>query len=85
MQKVDPVQWPLLQIATDRGSDGVSALQYAQRKEGLFLNIDTVYDQSHDVTNDIDNAIAKADLKPHSTVAVGTWDVPHGPWSEDTR
>lgn len=70
-------------MASDRGSDLVAAKYFV--KYHLKLNIDDVSDPSHDLHNDIKNAIAAGGLTAHNLLMCATWNVPHGPWSEDTR
>ena len=82
-QRPPPLQWPLLQIASDRGLDGMAALGYI--KKVLNINCCDVPDPSHDVSNDVCLAIQRACLWPHEILMQATWDTPHGPWAEDTR
>ena len=82
-QRPPPLQWPLLQIASDRGLDGMAALSYIKKE--LNINCCDVPDPSHDVSNDVCLAIQRAGLWPHEVLMQATWNTPHGPWAEDTR
>ena len=73
-----PETWPRLTIAADRGVDGVTALGFCRRH--LKLNVDYTPDPSHDVTNDIDLALERADLKNMVTLGIVERNTPHGPW-----
>lgn len=56
----DPLQWPVLSIAADRGSDGVSALHYLQRE--CKVCVEELFDPSHDSWRDFQRALRETGL-----------------------
>ena len=78
-----PARWPLLSLCADRGSDGTCAIKWLQRVRNV--NCDEFYDQSHDVSNDLINALQRAGLAPLRLCLTACWDVPHGPWASQAR
>ena len=75
--------WPLLSYAGDQGPveiAGVNALQ-----SYCSINVDVLGDPGHGVWNDAKLAFQQCGLWNHVNLMILTWNVPHGPWSEDQR
>ena len=73
--------WPRLSIVADRGSGGISAVHFAQRR--LMLNIDYLPDASHDHWNELREALKECDLWPHILIAVIAYNCDFAPWGQD--
>lgn len=82
-ERGDPFTWPYISVAADRGGDGRAAAAYLQRV--LRINLDMLGDPSHDINNDLDAGLRRADLWAFKTLLLACYNVQHGPWSEDTR
>ena len=79
-----PLQWPLLCVSCDEGSDG-KAMLYALQSPRWNLNIIGRFDPNHGLWNSI-----KAAMKAHSVglwslalLSAVAWNMPHLPYSED--
>lgn len=55
-----PLSWPLATVACDRGSDGVAALHWLQRRERC--NVDAAWDASHDAWRDVQRMVREVGL-----------------------
>jgi hypothetical protein len=82
-KRPDPMDWPLLQMASDRGSDITCATFFM--KYEININLDDTGDQSHDIHNDQKGTLSDAKLLSFNLLQCAALNVHHGPWSEDTR
>jgi hypothetical protein len=82
-KRPDPMDWPLLQMASDRGSDITCAIFFM--KYEININLDDAGDQSHDIHNDQKGTLSDAKLLSFNLLQCAALNVHHGPWSEDTR
>ena len=81
--RADPFTWPLCGISADRGSPGVSALQFLQRVERL--NVDEHWDLNHGAWDSEKTAIADVGDRPWLLLMLMTVNAMSGPWSSDAR
>ena len=79
----DPLTWPHLSVSVDRGSDGVAALHYLQRK--LRANVEPMWDSSHDSWRDFLRMLRENSLMPYWYVFLISVNVLHGPFLEHSR
>lgn len=79
----EPFSWPTISIAADRAAGGRAAVAFMQRV--LHLSCDMMGDPSHDISDDMDSGLRRADLWSFKTLLLACYNVQHGPWSEDTR
>ena len=75
--------WPLLSIALDCGTDGLSAVSVATRK--LNMNLDFTPDQSHLCWRGIIAALKACKLLVFILTSMLAGNTSHGPWSDDLR
>lgn len=83
VDRQDPRSWPRLSLGPDQGSEGVCAVGFACHE--LSVCVDTTWDVSHGVWNDLLNGIRHAGLYGHLLLSLLRLNVPLGPWSEDQR
>lgn len=75
--------WPLLTVSSDQGSVELAGHHFCQF--ALRMNWDCCPDVGHGCWNDIKKAIRSSSQWNFVTLMMLTWNVPHGPWSEDVR
>lgn len=77
------IEWPLLAVAPDRHSIGVSAINFMQRV--LHLNVDEVFDMSHGAWDDEKLSLKDAGLQPWLLLAMVPVNLFDGPWADNGR
>jgi len=81
----DPYSWPSLRLSLDRGSDGRAALFFLMYSLVFKLNIEAIWDASHDVARDVEGAVADIGCFHLITLILVVWNLPFGPWDSGTR
>lgn len=76
-------KWPLISVSVDQGSPEMSAVNFLQ--QAARINIDDVSDFAHGCHRDLSLALKRIGAWPHVLLQLATWNIPHGPWSEDVR
>ena len=77
--------WPHLNLASDQGSDMLSAMHALLYHEPTKCNITPFYDPSHGVNRDFWLSVTEMGLKPFMLLAMIVINLPHGPDESDTR
>ena len=77
------LEWPLLMVACDKGSDGVSALNMLRYE--LRLNCEAYFDPSHGAWNSAKEAISFAGLSVHQFLMLMAYNVGYGEWGDSSR
>lgn len=78
-----PITWPRLVVSLDQESSGVCASGYLQRK--MSLNLEQWWYFSHGGWRDIIGALKLVGNWAHMLIALISYNVPCGPWSDDIR
>lgn len=78
-----PLLWVGASAVLDKGSDGVCAAHYLQRKFRLNLLVD--YDTSHGAWRSCIGAVNEAQLGTHSFLCLMAYNVGYGEWKDGTR
>lgn len=71
----DPFMWPIISVSADRGADGRAAAAYLQRE--LRINLDMLGDPSHDISNNFNAALRRADLWAFKTLLLACYNIQH--------
>lgn len=79
----DPHWWPHLTVAPDRGPGGIAALHFLQNF--AFANVEVTPDASHDSWNSVKEMCREAGMWGVVLLTMLVYNLPHGPFSEDTR
>ena len=76
----NPLNWPVLVLSPDQGSDGWCALQFLQRMMAVACEL--FLDLSHGGWNDVRLALKHTKLWIHILLLTVAVNLSHGPWEE---
>ena len=77
----NPLSWPSLGVSLDEGSDGLCAINFAERKLGA--NVNPHWDDAHGIKNDLNLMMQSVGLWTHTLLMLAARRAFHGPWAED--
>lgn len=78
-------RWPHLSLASDQGSDMLSAIHAMLFFDDCKANVTAYYDTSHGCNRDFWNSIEEVHLKSFMLLIMLCVNLPHGPDSSDLR
>ena len=75
----NPLSWPSLGVSLDEGSDGLCAINFAERKLGA--NVNPHWDDAHGIKNDLNLMPQSVGLWTHTLLMLAARRAFHGPWA----